>query len=146
MKQIRTDLFKLYNLYLVPANFSHCAKPMYIHSATRSLPVRLVLSRSLQAAALAELLTTSSSVSPDALYADADTAFSALSTLLGDDEWFFGAAQPCLFDASVFAYTFLLLGGINWQDRTLGEKLSGYENLVAHKERIQSRHFRGRAS
>ena len=146
VRLIQTDLLKLYNLYLTPTNFSHCAIPMYIHPATCSLPVRLALSRTLQAAALAELLTTSPFVSPDALYADADTAFSALSTLLGDEEWFFSAMEPGLFDASVFAYTFLLLGGIDWQDRTLREKLSGYQNLVAHKERIQRMHFSSRTS
>ena len=130
-------------LYLTPSNFSTVAAPLYIYPTTRSTPVRFALSHSLQAAALAELLATSSSVSPQALYADADGALAALSTLLGEDEWFFGADEPGLFDASVFAYTYLIMDGLEWRDRELAEKLSRYGDLVGHKDRIASRFYAG---
>ncbi|MCJ1474388.1 hypothetical protein MMC13_003046 [Lambiella insularis] len=135
------DSQKLYALYISPANFRHVATPLYINPSTRSLPVRFTLSRALQAAALAELLTTSSTISADSLIRDADGAFSALSTLLGDEEWFFGAEQPGLFDASVFAYTYLLIDGIEWRDDLLRKTLEEYQNLVEHKDRIGQKSY-----
>ncbi|MCJ1398119.1 hypothetical protein MMC11_001316 [Xylographa trunciseda] len=131
----------LYTLYLVPKHFYSVAAPLYIEPSTRSSPVRFVLSRSLQVAALAELLTTSSTISPDALIAEADEAFQALSILLRDDDWFFAAEEPGLFDASVFAYTYLLLDGMKWEEGILKEKLQEYGNLVEHKDRIARRFY-----
>lgn len=63
----------------------------------------------------------------------------ALSALLGDEEWFFGADRPGLFDASVFAYTYLLFGGLEWPEKSLQERLRRWRNLVEHKERIAAR-------
>ncbi|MCJ1419323.1 hypothetical protein MMC32_005677 [Xylographa parallela] len=135
----------LYTLYLVPQHFHSVAAPLYIYPSTLSTPVRSALSRTLQAAALAELLTTSLTVSSDTLIAEADGAFAALSTLLGDDDWFFRADEPGLFDASVFAYTYLLLDGMKWEEDTLEKKLRAYENLVEHKDRIALRFYRSDA-
>ncbi|MCJ1432771.1 hypothetical protein MMC27_002128 [Xylographa pallens] len=132
----------LYTLYLIRQHFHSVAAPLYIYPSTLSTPVRFALSRTLQAAALAELLTTSSTVSSDTLLAEADGAFAALSTLLGDDDWFFRAEEPGLFDASVFAYTYLLLDGMKWEEDTLEKKLRAYENLVEHKDRIALRFYR----
>lgn len=132
---------KLYTLYLSPANFQHVAAALYINPSTRFLPVRLALSRTLQAAALAELLTTSSTVSTDTLISDADGAFSALSVLLGNDEWFFGAKEPGLFDASVFAYTYLLIDWMEWREDRLKKTLEEHRNLVEHKDRIVQRFY-----
>jgi metaxin len=74
------------------------------------------------------------------LYADAATAFQALGTLLGADDWFFGADRPGVFDAEVFAYTWLVLDAeLGWRSSELRESLSGVENLVAHRERLYQR-------
>lgn len=78
----------------------------------------------------------------------------ALASLLGespsgaDEEketlgWFFGRSQPGEFDAAVFAYTQLLLGGedeggLRWGDPTLAElaRSAGRGELVRHRRRI----------
>lgn len=86
---------------------------------------------------------------------DAKKAFEALSTLLGNKPWFFcdGTRQqnhettrdgPSLFDASVFAYTHLILdfarggndGVLGWNENPLKTILERFENLVRHLERI----------
>ena len=73
---------------------------------------------------------------------DAEEAFNALSTLLGQDEWFFVQQKPGLFDASVFAYTHLILDeGMGWGENTLAEQLKRYGNLVQHQERITKMYF-----
>lgn len=135
-----TDTAQLYHLYLTP-NFDQLAASLYIDPSTRSLPVRLALSRSLQAAALAELLITSPTISAEALYKDAETAMAALSALLGDDTWFFGTQKPGLFDASVFAYTYPLFGGLEWAEKGLQERLRRCENLIRHREGIVGKYF-----
>lgn len=67
----------------------------------------------------------------------ADEAFSALSTLLEVKEWFFGK-RAGTFDASIFAYTHLLLDEkrMEWKDNRLGCLLRKYTNLVDHRDRI----------
>ena len=77
-----------------------------------------------------------------AIHQESDKAFAALSELLGDDEYFFGGKKPGLFDASVFAYTNLLLDeGLDWRDTRMADGLRGYRNLVAHQKRIRKTHF-----
>ena len=45
--------------------------------------------------------------------------------------------MPGLFDASVFAYTHLLLDeNLDWKDKRLTESLEQYGNLVEHQRRI----------
>ena len=45
--------------------------------------------------------------------------------------------MPGLFDASVFAYTHILLDeNLNWKDKGLTESLKQYGNLVEHQRRI----------
>ncbi|MCJ1281437.1 hypothetical protein MMC26_000756 [Xylographa opegraphella] len=132
----------LYTLYLVPQHFHSIAAPLYIYPSTLSPPARFALSRALQAAALAELLSTLSTVSPDSLISEADEAFGALSTILGNDDWFFRSKEPGLFDASVFAYTYLLLDGMKWEEGTLEKMLRVYGNLVEHKDRIALRFYK----
>ena len=95
---------------------------------------------------MTELLTTSSTISSDTLIAEADGAFAALSTLLGNDDWFFRVKDPGLFDASVFAYTYLLLDGMKWEEDRLQKKLRAYENLVEHKDRIALRFYKSDGS
>ncbi|KAL8698760.1 MAG: hypothetical protein Q9201_006391 [Fulgogasparrea decipioides] len=133
----------LHTLYLVPANFNAVARRLYIEPSTSSSPVRYALSNTLQAAALAEILRSSTSpvVDIDALYRESDNAFSAVSELLGDNDWFFGEDMPGLLDAAVFAYTHLLLDELmGWKtaEEKLGEGLreGRWKNLVEHRRRI----------
>jgi hypothetical protein len=73
---------------------------------------------------------------------DANNAFSALSAQLGDDEWFFEQASPSLFDASVFAYTHLILDeSMAWTNSPLSQMLVKYDNLVQHSVRIYRMYF-----
>jgi metaxin len=64
--------------------------------------------------------------------------------LLGKDDWFFGAKRPGLFDASVFAYTHLLLDdslGKGWVDTRLRDALKERKRLVTHRDRIVAAYF-----
>ncbi len=118
---------------------------MYITPCTSTSLVRYTLSHQLQRSAQAELLKGTSISIPNAseIYRDAEEAFFALSTLLGDqEEWFLGAETPGLFDASVFAYTHLLLDLEHvWTDQTMVRTVRDRENLVRHRERILDRYY-----
>lgn len=101
--------------------------------------MRLSIARDLRAAAEAELLKYSTVINEETLFNQADEAFAALDKLLGGDEWFFGAQRPGLFDASVFAYTHLLLDeglGRGWVDGRLRDRVMGKRGLVEHRERV----------
>lgn len=64
-------------------------------------------------------------------------AFEALATLLGDDDWFFGTAQPAWLDVAVFAYTYLILDeALAWRENKLAEELKRHDNLMAHCKRV----------
>lgn len=139
----------LHTLYLSQSNFDAVARPLYINPATSSRPARLVLSHNLQAAALEELTkaSTSSVIDLDALYRESDNAFSALSDFLGDEDWFFGEAEPGLFDAGVFAYTHLLCDKeMGWKTEVerLGKSLreGKWKNLLAHERRVFNKCYR----
>lgn len=76
------------------------------------------------------------------MYNDAQNAFAALSTLLDEDDFFFGAGEPSLFDASVFSYTHLLLDeGMGWKEDRMIRGLKIHHNLVQHRERIFEDYF-----
>ena len=80
----------------------------------------------------------------DDIYSEADKAFEALSILLGEDTWFFDNDRPALFDASVFAYTQLLLDDeLGWKEKKLCQVLRRRDNLVQHRERLRVRYFGG---
>lgn len=142
-----TPTVQLYTLYLIPSNFAAVAKPLYILPTSSNPLVHLSLSHSLPAAAEAELLKQSTVIDVGALYRECDSAFSALSELLGDDQYFFSAQKPGLFDASVFAYTHLLLDeGMEWKERRMVNILRGYENLVRHRRGILGQYFPRKSS
>ncbi|KAA8651797.1 hypothetical protein EYZ11_003983 [Aspergillus tanneri] len=127
----------LYQLYLDLENFSAVARRLYVDPTTSNPLVRVALSNQLQQAARDELLKSSQYIDVGALEAEAADAFEALSTLLGDQLHFFGRSQPGLFDASVFAYTHLILDKeMGWKRNRLQQLLQQHENLVQHRERL----------
>jgi metaxin len=106
--------------------------------------VRAAIIQQLQAAAEAEVIKARSDnlVSLSDILRDAEEAVEALSALLGDDSWFFRSDMPGMFDASVFAYTHLILDeSLGWQHNPLGDMVNRYENLVLHRNRILDRYF-----
>ena len=118
------------------------AYPLYIAATTTNSLVRLALSHQLRSAAEAELLKEAAVIDVQFLHRESERAFSALSTLLGDDDYFFGDEQPSLFDASVFAYTNILLDtDLKWQVHHLIDGLEKHENLVRHRARILQRYY-----
>ncbi|KAF2742059.1 hypothetical protein M011DRAFT_472552 [Sporormia fimetaria CBS 119925] len=134
-----------YAVYLIPTNFASIAEPLYILPTSSQPFVRLSIAHTLQRAAEAELLKHTPVISAQSLYAEADEAFEALDALLGDNDWFFGADKPGLFDASVFAYTHLLLMdegfGRGWVDTRLRDLLKHRTALVRHRRRILSEFY-----
>src|ERR1700712_5404387 len=117
---------------------------MYIAPTSSDPLVRLSTSHNLRAAAETVLLKHSSIIDTDDLYSEADKAFEALSILLGEDLWFFGNDKPALFDASVFAYTQLLLDdNMGWKEKKLCRALRTRDNLVQHRERLLVRYYGG---
>ncbi|KAL2827637.1 hypothetical protein BDW59DRAFT_144103 [Aspergillus cavernicola] len=127
----------LYSLYLNHENFEAVARPLYVNPSTTNSAVRSALAAQLQQAARDELLKSSTYIDASALEAEAAEAFEALSTLLGDKVHFFDRPNPGLFDASVFAFTHLILDqNMGWKYNRLGQLLSQHENLVQHRERL----------
>ena len=137
------DRTQLYQLYIQPDNFRAVAEPLYIHPGSTNSLVRAATSHQLRKAALDELLKTTPKLSPEDLIRDGAEALSALSTLLGSSRWFLAAEErPGLFDASVFAYTHLLLDDeMGWRSNELGDVLRSLPNLVEHRDRILGMYF-----
>ena len=134
----------LHYLYLDLDNFNAVAWPLYVSSASSSHPVRLSLARQLQSAAREELLKTNTILDSGQLYAQAEQAFAALSTLLAEDEFFFGQTTPGLFDASLFAYTQVILDtSLNFSNPTLKLALQQHDNLIQHRDRLIRGFFSG---
>lgn len=124
-------------LYLDSENFDAVARRLYVVPATTNYLVRTALGFELQSAARDELLKTSRFIDAADLEADAGNAFEALSSLLGEDDHFFGRPNPGLFDASVFAYTHLILDeGMGWKQNRLAQLVREHTNLVQHRERL----------
>lgn len=106
--------------------------------------VRVTLAHKLRAAAKSELLKHSAVIDVESLYTECERAFAALSELLGDDRYFFAIEEPCLFDASVYAYTNVLLDGrFAFKERRMLRILRKHANLVQHRQRIHERYFPG---
>lgn len=78
----------------------------------------------------------------ESLYKECERAFSALSQLLGNDLFFSTADHPSLFDASVFAYTNVLLDKqLAFSEWRMVEGLKNFSNLVQHQQRIYKLYF-----
>ncbi|KHJ35534.1 putative mitochondrial outer membrane protein [Erysiphe necator] len=132
----------LYFQYLESRNFNKVAYPLYVSSVSTNFLVRALISYQLRAAAESELLKFSSVIDIDDIYSEADKAFEALSILLGENSWFFGNERPSLFDASVFAYSHLLLDeNMGWLETKLCRTLQTRKNLVQHRERILKKYY-----
>ncbi|KAF9736731.1 mitochondrial outer membrane protein [Paraphaeosphaeria minitans] len=129
---------QLYSVYL-SSNATSLAEPLYILPTSSNAFVRLLTAADLRRAAENELLKFSAIIDAAELHRQAEEAFEALETVLGNDSWFFGASQPGLFDASVFAYTHLLMDGNlgdAWVDTRLRDALLKCKNLTSHRDRI----------
>lgn len=132
----------LYHLYLDRKNFISVAWPLYVKVASSNPLVQQTVAHQLRSAARDELLKTLDIIDTGELYHSADDAFQALSTLLGRGQYFFDANNPGLFDASLFAYTQLILDeSMGWETSTLADVLSKYSNLVEHRNRISQQYF-----
>ncbi len=141
---------KLRALYLEPRN-AHIRNRLYITPCSSNTLVRTTIAYQLATAARTELLKGLSLTDIKELYLEAENAFAALSTLLGDDQWFFGVDRPSLFDASVFAYTHLLLDReMGWQEgEELVRSVRRRANLVRHRDGVLRMYYggeRGRSS
>nr|POF08198.1 metaxin-1 [Quercus suber] len=133
----------LYQLYLNPSNRA-LLHSLYIAPSSTNPLVQATLAYSLQHAAATELVKASGTTTlvESETLRDAQQAFSALAELLGEGAWFFGHATPSLFDASVFAYTFLILdNGRAWRENPLRQELETFGNLVEHARRIERMYF-----
>jgi metaxin len=138
-----TNKSKLYTLYLDDLNFDSVAQRLYILPSSSNRLVQLTLAQQLQHAAKEELQKYAPVIDGDEIILEAKLAFEALSNLLGGDDYFFGTKGPGLFDASVFAYTHLLLDKkLGWKNEQLAHQLKKSKNLVDHRERILQRFFR----
>lgn len=136
--QVILTATQLYALYLLPAN-APLLGTLYLPP---SILLRAPIHHTLHAAATAEILKTTrrATISESQLFADAAAALRALSALLGEDEWFIGADGPGLFDADVFAYTYLMdADALAWRDDSLSKCLEGLDNLKTHRKRLYER-------
>ncbi|WEW56653.1 hypothetical protein PRK78_002101 [Emydomyces testavorans] len=132
----------LYTLYLDNLNFNSVARKLYVNSSTTNPIVQMAIAAELQNAARNELLKRSPYIDVDDLIAEAKNAFEALSVLLGNDTYFFSRTKPGIFDASVFAYTHLILDEkLGWKHNPLGRHLKRYDNLVQHRQRLLEAYF-----
>ncbi|KAI9844681.1 MAG: hypothetical protein M1837_005423 [Sclerophora amabilis] len=131
----------LHYLYLEPRNASVMHR-LYVEPCSSNPLVSAMTSHQLYSAAEEELSRTARVVDVGNLYEEADRAFGAISSLLGDDQWFFGAEKPGLFDASVFAYTYQLLNeDMEWRTSGLVTSVRKRANLVRHRDLILGRFF-----
>ncbi|KAK4068767.1 uncharacterized protein Triagg1_7127 [Trichoderma aggressivum f. europaeum] len=129
----------LYALYLHDAN-TPLLKSLYLPP---SPILHLPSLHALRNAATDEILKTTRRplVDPHQLLLDATDALRSLSALLADDNWFFDQPEPGLFDAQVFAYTYLILDeAFGWaDDYSLAQCLAKFDNLVDHRTRLYER-------
>lgn len=155
----------LHALYLILPSFENVAGSRYIRPCSSNVVVQAVLSSSVQSAALSEVMAGSNAanlkIDGSRLYQEADEAFGALSTLLGDDEWFTSRVMeaeedrsmdgngrqgnlsdrgPGRLDAVVFSYTCVILSIFD-EENPLVSSIKARANLVAHQRRLFDRCF-----
>lgn len=112
---------------------------LYLAPTSSNTLVQLTIAHQLRRAADAELYKSEFLRRKDEeeLWQETADALFALSTLLGDRLWF-SDQKAGYFDASVFAYTHLILSDniMHWQSNRLAELLLKHENLVVHRDRM----------
>jgi metaxin len=117
---------------------------LYIQPCSSNFFVQTTILYQLQRAAESELIkaTASDEIVESDIMQEAEEGIDALATILAEDEWFFASQRPTLFDASVFAYTQLILDeNMGWQDNKLGDHLRHRSNLIQHRDRILDVYF-----
>ncbi|KAG6038226.1 hypothetical protein E4U41_004419 [Claviceps citrina] len=150
----------LYTLYVDPIHTALLSR-LYLPSSSSPPLLQHSLLQTLRAAASAEILKTTrrAVIQPEQIFGDAKAAFAALEALLGGGggpgAWFSGGPEPGLFDAEVFAYTFLIGGqgeggggggdggGLDWVDGTLAACMGGFASLVDHRRRLYEKCWGG---
>lgn len=159
-------ILQLYQLYLHPANEAVVSR-LYVEPSSSNPFVQMAIASQLRSAAESEIIKSSTKagstyrIDEAEIMHDAEEAFEALSILLAGGQWFFsdsvedakrhGTVQsgPSLFDASVFAYTHLILDSVHqdeeevmqWQTNSLKSIVSRYENLVKHRKMILEMYY-----
>ena len=143
----------LYTLYL-DANYAENLTSLYVTHTTTNTAVRTTLSYQLRAAATAELLNVpegTNVIDIERIHRDAERAWEALSTLLGEREWFpqyqeeeeGGVENPGMFDAEVFAYSYLVLDErMGMKESRLARGLQRWQNLTEHREKIVQGYYK----
>ncbi|KAI1938090.1 hypothetical protein LOZ66_003678 [Ophidiomyces ophidiicola] len=129
-------------LYLEDANFDSVVRRIYVDPCSAHPLVRMAIASQLRHAAREELDTFSRFREVDSLLSAAKDAFEVLSTVLKDQAYFTGTDTPGILDASLFAYTHLILDeSFGWKRNPLKKYLNKYENLVRHRNRILQAYF-----
>jgi len=172
----------LYTLYLDPANTS-LLRHWYILPTSNSSVVQTATLYQLRAAAEAEIIKSAgggvqstlqavysqasgsagrediSQRESNKIYTEARRAFAAIAACLEQTAtqsgWFFGTKDPGVFDAAVFAYTYLILldpaasagadsgSEVSWGDGTLADIVREFPALVRHRDRVHERCWGG---
>jgi metaxin len=117
---------------------------LYVETCSSNRLVQFAIARQLRAAAESELVKSAGKDVVDVLdlMHDVEEAFDALSTLLGEHDWFFGQEKPGLFDASLFSYSHLILDEqLGWTFNPLKDALERHGNLVRHSKRVWEKFF-----
>ena len=133
---------QLHQLYLHPANGTLVSRLYVTPNSTNPL-VNVVTATQLRRAAEEEIRKSNAlgvGISEAEIMLEGRDSLRALESVLGEGKWFFGAEEPGLFDAAVFAYTWLILDGdLGWAWNALGEELRSCDGLVRHRESMAKR-------
>ncbi|KAK0719535.1 hypothetical protein B0H67DRAFT_642881 [Lasiosphaeris hirsuta] len=132
-------------LYVVYLHSGGRADGWYIEPASRDPLIRYALRNGLREAAAAEILKGTGMLGIDledldmqVLEKRGQEALESLAELLRESEtgWFFGAEEPGVFDASVFAYTYLLSRHVSDRDISGTVKVAAGGALDKHQMRM----------
>ncbi|RIA88955.1 hypothetical protein C1645_773609 [Glomus cerebriforme] len=121
----------LYYLWCEPANELMTHKKYVGHYAK---PLDKVLFHKYKNLAVKELLTRKPVLDKEEIYQEADEALQAISTVLGDTDYFFGSRLPTIIDAVIFSYIHVIL---NIPLR----RVKVPPNLLKYSERIYNDYF-----
>ncbi|KAK3360290.1 hypothetical protein B0T25DRAFT_126624 [Lasiosphaeria hispida] len=132
-------------LYIVYLHSGGRADGWYIEPASKDRLIRYALRNGLREAAASEILKGTGMLSLELEDLDLEVlekrgqeALEALAELLRESEtgWFFDAEEPGVFDASVFAYTYLLSRHVSDRDISGTVKTAAGGTLDKHRIRM----------